>query len=151
MILREATPADRDQVVALALRFHGATPYAQLLVIERTRVEALFAVALATGVVLVAEAEHTAEGGELVAFLALAALEHTLSGERYAEEIAWWVEPRYRDGTIGPRLLALAEAWARADGCAFIKMVAPVGTAVGTFYDRRGYHPIETAWMKRVA
>ena len=151
MILRAATDADRDQVVDLALRFHAATPYTQLLTVDRERVEAIFVVCLEHGIVLVAEAEHTAEGGELVAFIALAAIEHSLSGDRYAEELGWWVEPHYRAGTIGPRLLAMAEAWARADGCVFLKMVAPIGTTVGQFYDRHGYQPIETAWMKRVA
>jgi len=151
MILRPATGADRDAVVDLALHFHAATPYGQLLTVDEDRVGVLFDLALEGGIVLVAELENGDEGGELVAFLGLVILEHTLSGDRYAEEVAWWVEPLYRNGTLGPRLLRRAEEWALANACAFLKMAAPVGTEVGSFYERQGYQPIETAFMKRVA
>jgi len=147
MVIRPATVADRVAVVALSLRFHGSTPYARLLAADPERIGALFDVALAQGVVYVAEVRGSA--GELAAFLAVVALEHTLSGDRYAEEIAWWVEPAYRTGLLGPRLLRQVEGWAAAHGCAFLKMAAPSGTDVGTFYERQGYVPIETAYLKR--
>lgn len=150
MILRPATAGDREAVVTLALHFHRATPYGGLLVVDSERVGVLFDVALQDGIIFVAELENGDEGGELVAFLGLVLLTHTLSGDRYAEEVAWWVEPAYRSGTLGPRLLARAEAWAVENGCAFLKMVAPVGTEVGLYYARRGYEPIETAFLKRV-
>jgi len=153
MILRAATAADRADVVALALNFHAESAYGYLLAVDPQRVGVLFDLALDQGVVFVAERDTVPgpAGPELVAFLGLVVLEHTLSGDRYAEEVAWWVEPEYRSGTLGPRLLALAEEWASAHGCAFLKMVAPIGTTVGAFYERRGYQPIETAFMKRVA
>lgn len=152
MILREATPADRDQVIAMALRFHAETAYAQLLQADPDRIAALFDVSHAHGVVYVAEAEHSGEGGELVGFIAFVACIHQQSGERFASEQGWWVNPIYRTGSLGRQLLALAEAWAKADGCFFIAMIAPVGMdAVGHVYERRGYVPVETTWMKRVA
>lgn len=151
MILRPATLADRAAVVDLALHFHAATPYAALLDVDPERVGATFDVALAHGVVLVAALEPGAAGDALVAFLALAAHVHMLSGERYAEEIAWWVEPAYRTGTLGPRLLARGEAWAAAHGCAFVTMAAPWGSDVARYYARCGYVPVETAFLKRVA
>lgn len=151
MIFRTATGADREAIVRLALHFHASTPYAAFLVVDRERVSAMFDVVLEHGVALVAEAEHSDEGGEIVAFLALVATDHKLSGERFAEEQAWWVEPAYRRGTIGPHLLKRAEAWAAAEGCAFLVMFSPVGSGVGNYYDRCGYVAVETAWMKRVA
>lgn len=147
MILRPATLADRAAVVQLALAFHGSTPYAGLLDVDPDRLGAQFDVALQHGVIFVAEVEAA-----LVGFFALAALDHGLSGDRYAEEMGWWVEPAYRAGTVGPQLLRRAEEWARAHACRFLKMVQPFGADVlGRFYERQGYAPIETAFIKRVA
>lgn len=149
MVIRTATSADRNAVVELALHFHAGTPYGALLNIERDRIASLFDMALAEGVVFVAAAEALPAAGP-VAFLALVPLVHSLSGELYAEEVAWWVEPEYRSGTLGPRLLAHAETWALDRDCAFLKMVSPAGTVVGAYYQRRGYIEIETAYMKRL-
>lgn len=160
MILRPATLTDRAAVVALALAFHGSSPYARLLTVDPDRLGASFDVALTHGVVIVAECPETLlTAPALVGFFALAALDHGLSGDRYAEELGWWVEPAYRSGTLGPQLLRQAEAWAIAHGCQFLKMVAPVTTRavrlrsedpVGHFYELQGYAPIETAYIKRL-
>jgi GNAT superfamily N-acetyltransferase len=160
MILRAAIQPDRADVVSLALDFHNSTPYARLLAVDPERIGAQFDVARTHGVVLVGERGNvpTPAGPELVGFFALAALDHALSGERYAEEMGWWVAPEFRSGTLGPRLLRRAEEWASTHGCAFIKVAAPfdpeldrVGSRVGRFYELQGYQPIETAYFKRVA
>jgi GNAT superfamily N-acetyltransferase len=148
VIVRAATPADRDLITAMALRFHASTPYASLLAVDPIRIGLLFDLATAQGVVLVAE---NVEALDILGFLGLVVLEHPLSGDRYAEEVAWWVEPAYRSGTLGPKLLREAEAWCRRAGCVFLKMAAPAGTTVGLFYERQGYAAVETAFLKRVA
>jgi GNAT superfamily N-acetyltransferase len=159
-MLRHATAADRSAVVELALTFHHANDYSRLLSLDPERAIAAFDMALTHGVVLVGERDNVPGPGgpELVGFFALSALEHMLSGERYAEEAGWWVEPTYRSGTLGPRLLRAAEDWARTHDCAFLKLAAPfdpvndtVASHVGRFYQRQGYQPIETAFFKRVA
>ena len=160
MILRPATVDDRAAVVALALHFHASTPYGSLVTVDPLRIGYLFDLALADGVVFVAECaplhddftDDMTRGLVVVAFLGLTVLELAVSGDRYAEELAWWVEPAYRTGTLGPRLLRMAEDWAVAQGCAFVKMGAPEGQpAVGRWYQRQGYQAVETAFMKRVA
>lgn len=148
MILRLATGEDRDAVVELAMHFYRSTPYASLLTVDREFLIAQFIAAMEHGVVLVAETEHPPE---LVGFLVLIAAIHALSGDRFAEEIGWWVEPAHRYGTLGPQLLRRAEEWARANGCVFLKMIAPEGSDVGRFYEQQGYRAIETAYFKRVA
>lgn len=160
MILRTANDLDRDGVVTLALNFHSSTPYARLLEVDPERVGVLFDVARENGAVFVGERDNVPgpAGPELVGFFALAALQHSLSGERYAEELGWWVEPDYRSGTMGPQLLRRAEEWARSEGCAFVKVAAPFDERLDTarskvarFYQINGYQPIETAYFKRVA
>lgn len=86
----------------------------------------------------------------LVGMLAIVAIPHPMTGQIYAEEIAWWVEPDYRGGTLGPKMLRAAEDWATTNGANVIKMVAPAGSTVGSFYERIGYTPVETAFIKRI-
>jgi GNAT superfamily N-acetyltransferase len=83
--------------------------------------------------------------------LILVAVPNPLSGEVFAEELCWWVEP-HRRGALkaGPALLQHAEAWTRAKGITTLKMVAPANTEVGLFYARQGYHAVETAWAKTI-
>jgi GNAT superfamily N-acetyltransferase len=89
--------------------------------------------------------------GALVGMLAIAIGPHILTGQLFAEEIAWWVEPSRR-GKVGVALglLDAAEAWARGNGVAFLKMIEPVGTQIGKLYARRGYRAIETGFAKRL-
>lgn len=160
MILRPATLTDRAAVVALACAFHGSSPYARLLTVDPERLGAQFDVALQIGTVIVADAADVPKGTpSLVGFLALAALDHGLSGDRYAEEMGWWVEPAYRAGQLGPQLFRHAEHWARLNGCQFLKVSAPVMQRVarlrredpiGHFYEIQGYAPVETAYFKRL-
>ena len=151
MIYRQATVDDADQVVALGLRFYETSPYTKLLTVDPDRIRAAFHVALDRGVVYVAEAEHRSEGGELVGFIGFVAHVHVLSGDRFAEEMGWYVDPALRKGRVGPTLHDLGIQWAVANECKFVVMLAPAGTAVGHYYDSLGYQPIETYWMKRVA
>jgi GNAT superfamily N-acetyltransferase len=80
--------------------------------------------------------------------LALAAVPHPVSGQDYAEELAWWVEPAHRGSSIGPRLLAAAEAWCVQNKLGVLKMVAPAASDVGAFYVRRGYTLVESVYQK---
>lgn len=107
---------------------------------------------MAHGTVFVVEVDPRTAGarGELVAMLALALLPHPITGRLYADELCWWVEPRYRRGRIGPKLLRHAETWARQQGASMLKMVAPAGTDVGRFYEAVGYRAVETAYQKRL-
>lgn len=86
----------------------------------------------------------------LVGMLAIVALPHPLAGGKVAEELAWWVEPEWRQGLLGPKMLREAEAWATRNGAVMVKMVAPAGTDVGEFYERIGYQAVETAYIKSI-
>src|SRR5207237_2966117 len=85
-------------------------------------------------------------GGSLAGMIAVIVGGHL--GLRYADEQAWWVGPEYRSGTLGPRLLRHVEAWARSEGLPVLAMVAPAGSTIGGFYERLGYHEVETKYVK---
>jgi GNAT superfamily N-acetyltransferase len=146
-MIRQATAADQDRLVEMAIRFIGETRYKDVVVINPAQLEALVGRVLDLGVIFVADVYD----GYLVGMLALVALTHPISAEPYADELAWWVEPAYRRGTIGLALLDAGEHWARTHGLAAIKMVAPAGaSAVERCYQRRGYEAVETAYQKRL-
>lgn len=157
-MIRKATSADKLDLVAMATRFLTETPYRQFLTVSPAMLDSLVDTVLELGVVLVAERLHFPYIGpnlepaparrELVGMIALVELENPITGEPFADELVWWVEPEHRHGTIGPRLLVAGEAWAREKLLPVVKMVAPAGSQVGAFYQRMGYTAVETAFIK---
>lgn len=141
--IRPATAEDVDRLVDMAVRFLASTRYGVLVTPHPHALGRLIAQVLAIGVIFVAEVN-----GRVEAMLALVALPHPISGELYGDELAWWVEPEHRHGSIGPRLLLQAETWARERGARILKMVAPADSTVGNFYKHFGYVEVETAYQK---
>lgn len=146
--IRSATVEDASRVVAMALRFLRETAYGAMFpeaVAEPMRLAPLYQLVLDRGVILLAEVD-----GQLAGFLALVAMQHPLTGLPYGDEIAWWVEPECRHTRIGYKLLGAAEEWATTNRLSCLKMVAPAGSRLGTFYERRGYTVVETAYQKQL-
>jgi GNAT superfamily N-acetyltransferase len=142
-VIRPATPADAPRLFSMALRFLHETIYARLAPPEPSAIVALIETVLARGVVFVDERD-----GELIGMLGLAALLHILTGRPYADEIVWWVEPEHRKTRAAYYLLGAGEEWARQNNLSVLKMVAPAGSAIGKFYESRGYELVESAYQK---
>jgi len=70
--------------------------------------------------------------------------------ETIVDELMWWVEPAWRGSSAGPKLLRSLESWARQKGVRWIKMIAPVESDVGKYYERIGYAALETSYLKRL-
>jgi GNAT superfamily N-acetyltransferase len=147
MTIREATEQDTARLVEMATHFMKATAYGDLFVPDPVRLAAQVAMCFRYGVIVVAEDK----GGVIAAMIAVLGVTYDTNPcttAEYAEEQAWWVEPEYRSGTVGPRLLNHVREWARARGLAFLKMGAPQNApAVGAFYERLGGRPVETAFV----
>lgn len=147
MNIRLATDNDMGDVVSMAINFLNTKPYGDLFVEPRPdRLASVFELCRNLGVVLVAHDDERFAG-----FIAAVCPAHPFTGQRYADEVAWWVEPEYRSGLTGPKLLRSLEDWARQNGCDLVKMVAPNGAISVTGYlERVGYAPVETAYTKRL-
>jgi GNAT superfamily N-acetyltransferase len=142
-MIREATDDDTPRLIDMAQHFLLMTPYGRMLTPTTEQLAAFVETIRTMGVIIVAERLARVEG-----MIGLVALPHPMDGTLYAEEIAWWVEPTYRGGSIGPRLLKAAELWARQKNARALKMVAPTGTTVGAFLTHHGYRAVETAYYK---
>jgi len=141
--IRPATADDLPVVLTMCWEFLAQTPFGRFVEPTDWSLGRLIGFVLATGVILLAEDE-----GEVVGMLAIAALEHPVDARPFGDEVAWWVDPKHRQGRAGLYLLRAGEDWARQKGLTSLKMVAPYGSGIGTFYERRGYVAVETAYHK---
>jgi GNAT superfamily N-acetyltransferase len=162
-VIREATHQDKDAIVVMAARFLSTTQYGRLFRIDLEMLENLVDIVLTSGVIFVAtipplRALDVATGDisgptadEFVGFLAAVEATEPFSGDRYADEIAWFVMPEHRGGSFGPRLLASLVRWADDKRLSFVKMVAPADSPdVAGFYQQVGFEVVETSYVKRL-
>lgn len=154
MRIREATEPDVLAIVAMAERFIASSVYHRWLHPAPAQLDGFIQLVLDIGVIYVAELEPSdpawtpAPPAELVGMIAGFELPHPITGERYVDEAAWWVEPTYRNGATARKLLRRLEQWTLDIGAKYLRMVAPAGSQIGTLYERRGYVAVESAYHK---
>lgn len=152
ILVRPAVHEEREQLVELALHFSRTVPvydgfFAELDDDERRLafgdvIDRIWKLD-ARSVILVAVVDEVIVGG-----LALIEQQHEITGQSFCSEVAWWVEPGARAHRAGPYMLRAACDWAVQRGLKNLKMVAPIPSAVGRFYERMGFQPFETAYLK---
>jgi len=156
LIIREAILEDGPRIRAMTTRFLAESLYGTIFRRAATpdAIDSMIALVMQLGAIFLAEhgagdprwVQGVDEG--VIGMLAMIVVPHQLSSQIIAEEVAWWVEPRARGGSIGPKMLRHAEEWATRNGANMVKMVAPAGSTVGTFYEHSGYQAVETAYIK---
>ncbi len=85
--------------------------------------------------------------GQVQGLLMASWFEHPFGAGRYAKETVWYVAPVAR-GRGAFKMLNAYEAWAREQGCAAIGMASLVTNDVSSLYERRGFAPVETHFVK---
>lgn len=143
--IEKATDDDIGRIRMMGLRFLSTNPFGSPVAPDIARLDQAIAVCLATGTILLAKLPTW----KTVGMLALYTLPHPLTGERTAEEIAWWVEPEHRVERIGVKLLRSGKDWARQVGVSCLRMNAPAGSTAGKLLEREGFTPVETAHVLR--
>lgn len=147
MTIRLAVVDDRAVLLRMCLRFAQESGYRAFIAIDFGRLEALVDFVLEHGAAFVCVNPL----GLVVGMLGVTLIEHPMSGECVASEMAWWIEPEYRGGTTALRMLTHAETWARELGATRFQMVAPAGSTLGLFYQRRGYRELESTYQRSLA
>jgi len=147
--IRNATPADVPAIERMGLRFVGSVAkYGTIFRATPQSMQTLAALFFALGedaavIILAVNSDDQPFG-----MIACVVAPQLIDGTIYADEMVWWVDPEARSLRAGPALLTAAEDWARGKNCSMLKMVAPIPSTVGNFYERLGYQPIETAYAK---
>lgn len=142
MPIREANQSDLDRITELGSRSLKDGPYAGIIE-DKPEVAREFATkVLTTGKILVAEA-----AGRVVGLLGFIVADHHFSGQRYAAELMWYVEPEHRKSSLGLDLFFAAEQAAKEMGAKSMVFTAP-NEAIGAAYKRRGYSQLEVTYQK---
>ena len=141
-MIRTATREDVPALVAMGERFADSPDYRLVLRNnpDQLAITAEMLVTSEIGTMLVLESDR-----QLVGMIGMVCMPHFLSGELFAGEVCWWVDPEHRGG--GLRLMKAAEAWALARGALTIQMIAP-NARVGQLYERLGYTWTESMYQK---
>lgn len=152
VFIEQATRDDVADIRMMGLRFLATNPFGGTAPADPARLDQAIGLCLGTGVILIAKVplRPDQEGEWRAAGMFCAyAMPHPFTGEQMAEELAWWVEPEYRSGRVGRKLLCDAMVWARQAGVGCLRMNAPAGSNVGLVLQRHGFVPVETAHVLR--
>lgn len=112
--IRAAVEQDIPAMLGLAKRMHGESPRFSRLTFSPAKCEALMRGLLAgkvAGGVLVAE-----KAGIIVGMAAVYVVEHFMAIEKVASDLAVYVTPECRGGSIAPKLIKAVERMAREAG-----------------------------------
>ena len=142
MSIRIAQQSDLERIVELGSRSLVDGPYAGIIKDKPDCARGFAAKILAGGTVLLGEKD-----GVVVGLLGFLVAEHHFSGQRYAAELMWYVEPEHRKGVIAMQLMWAAEKLAKELGAETMVFTAP-NDSVAAVYKRFGYEQLEVAFRK---
>lgn len=150
MVIREAHASDAQSLLRMAFAlvdsFLVRVPClaVDLPGVTRRLVEGL-ALERRDGRLLVAELD-----GALHGVMGAIRVEQETTGEDYAQEVIWWVDPPYRSRGVGPALLQAVENWARSVDLRMLKLEAPIASRAGKYLARHGFVPVEVTFVKEL-
>jgi GNAT superfamily N-acetyltransferase len=138
--LRYASLIDRVAVIRLLKDSHAAAGFP--FPFSAPHADALFRHHMECGLVLVC-------GNPVNGVLMALTFEHPFGAGRWAKETVWFVRPEAR-GRSAVQMLDEYEAWAREQGCRTVGMASLSTNDVSRLYERRGYVPVETHFVKTI-
>lgn len=138
MTVRHATPDDRLAVIRLLKDSHAAAGFT--FPFSAPHADALFRAHMERGLILVA-------GEPARGVLMASTFEHPFDAGKWAKETVWYIAPEAR-GRSALQMLDAYETWAREQGCVTIGMASLATNDVSRIYERRGYAPAETHFVK---
>lgn len=149
-MIRRATIADYEALTEMGRQFFAATGYSDIVAFDdisfRVTLDNLLA---GDSVCLVAELDGQVVG----AAGALAYPFYFNAAHKTGQEVFWWINPGHRGGTIGARLFAALESWAREAGCQSFSMIALATVnpdMIGAIYLKSGYRASEHTYIKEL-
>lgn len=136
--VRRATACDRIAVIRLLRDSHASAGFT--FPFSAPHADALFRTHVERGLVLVC---GKPANGVLMAMT----FDHPFGAGKWAKETVWYIAPEAR-GRSALHMLDAYETWAREQGCSAIGMASLATNDVSKLYERRGYAPAETHFVK---
>jgi predicted N-acetyltransferase YhbS len=143
MSIRTATPTDLPRIVELGSQSLKDGPYAGIINDVPAQAKKCAEMVMREGKILLAENDEK----RVVGLLAFIIADHHFSGQKYAAELMWYVEPDQRKGAPALRLLWEAEKLAKEAGAESFLFTAP-NDDVAALYARFGYKKLEVTFQK---
>lgn len=141
-MIRIATQEDIPRIIELGSQSLQDGPYAGLIRDVPKQAALCAQEVMDKGRILLGE-----EDGEIVGLLGFIVANHHFSGQRYATELMWYVQPNHRKGGIALKLLWECEKQAREMGAEDMVFTAP-NEDVSSLYRRFGYDKMEVTYRK---
>jgi len=149
-MIRDATKEDYPAIEGHAKRFWEETyHYKQGLPYEDGSAILYMDIAYNQGLLFVSEVDGKVVGFTAGAAAPLLGNSSTMSGS----EIAWWVDPAYRNSSEGLDLLRALEKGAKELGCSYWNMVSMQSSMpeyIERVYKKMGYEHSETTYQKDI-
>lgn len=141
-MIRHAAASDRERCALLLKQSHIAAGFPWPF--SGAHAHALFLHHLDStdACCIVLDVDGVAQG-----ILMAVAFDHPFGAGRWAKETVWFVAEAHR-GRGAVRMLDAYEAWAKEQGCVVIGMASLASNDVSALYERRGYAPAETHFLK---
>lgn len=146
--LRLARVDDIPDLMRFARNFHFASPY-KTMRFDPAKTEKMFRDVISgnqlDGIVLLA-----LQDDKPIGFLAGMANEPVFSRAKISMELAWWIEPDCRRTRASFLIYSAYEDWARRVGCHYVQgaYLPGVSPELDEFYKKRGYHRVESSYIK---
>ena len=91
--------------------------------------------------------------GEIVGALIAMVSELPINDFKYAQEIMFWIAPEHRNGKTSIKLINEYTLWSEQVGCDFARLSELdnlLSSRAGVLFKRKGYKPIETAYIREI-
>lgn len=147
MTVRAGTAEDFIPCVQMAERFWSVAGYAESIPFDADSTVDYFVMGLNSGLFSVAEKD-----GKVIGFVIGVSAPCMVNRDyKVAAELAWWIEPEYRNGMDAIRLIKHIENQAQQQGCKIWSMMcleAQEPDKVESMYLRMGYKPTERSFAR---
>jgi len=145
-VVREADRADTMGVLTLIQEFSDAAAADHLWVDQEKAVDLVESLLEAEDAVIFVADDDGESVGFIVGFLG----EILFNKVKYSTELAWFVRPEHRGGTVALRLLKAYEEWGKSKGVHIINMAdMSILQDHGGLYEKLGYSKVETCYVKK--
>jgi len=151
-MLRIAKVEDTEIVQRMAISFHRESPYRDMPVKHDKVTETIHHILSSKPTEAICILGSC--GPQTVGMIVGMVTEIAFSGARLATEVTWYVEPKFRQGTIGGRLFRAYEYWAHDIAKVDMIQMTTIGNSqekrIGDFLLNRNYRLTEQSYLKEL-
>ena len=149
-ILRDAIETDVLDIVLAVKQFCKEVPHPAWGRFDSNKVKDLVSslIEIEAGFVKIVTIDE-----EVVGALIATATPVPINSFIFAQELMFWLDPDHRNGKTSSKLIDAYVEWSKAVGCDFVRLSTLdelLGSRVGVLFKRKGFKPIETAYIKEL-